>query len=535
MLSYKKLFPLKTGQKRTVDGILEAMSIEEKIGQMISPGSIGVFQPSESAAYRKIIHLVEKIGVGGVVLFRGDIYAYFELIEELQSKSKIPILFSADFERGLAMRITNTLSFPLNMALAKTGDLSLAQKMGKAIATECRALGVSMNFAPVVDLAGEKKNPVINTRAYGSDKELVASFAESFIKGASSERVLSSAKHFPGHGYTTMDSHRELPLINRTKAKMLSDDIYPFRRCINAGVQSIMMGHLEVPAFEKQDGLPATLSRAIVTGLLRNQLGFDGLVVSDAMNMNGVTNYFSAREAAVLAVQAGNDMLLLPPDEEIAFDALVEAVKNETISAEQINASVRRILYAKMWAGLFAGEKRDIHKVKKIVSSGSTHRLAREIAEKSVSFSKGALKNLPSKTKKPVFCLTISDKSPSETETYFSATLKKIMPGTENIFITPFVPETLLNRIVDSLSGDIQPVLPVFYRARSYQGRLELPPHLLDFFNKIESRFPDCIYIFLGNPFLSEQLGKGKNTVLAYGDVPISQTAVIARLTGMAV
>ncbi len=535
MVSYKKLFPLNADQKRTVVGIIERMSLQEKVGQMISPGSIGVFQSAESAAYRKIIQLVEKIGIGGIVLFRGDIYAYFELIEELQAKSKIPILFSADFERGLAMRITNTLSFPLNMALARTGDLTLANRMGKTIARECRALGVSMNFAPVVDLAGEKKNPVINTRAYGSDKELVSSFAEAFIRGASSEHILSSAKHFPGHGFTTMDSHRELPLINRSKKKMLADDIYPFERCISAGVQSIMMGHLEVPAFEKKEGLPATLSQSIVTDLLRNQLGFDGLIVSDAMNMNGVTNYFSAREAAVMAVKAGNDMLLLPPDEEIAYDAILEAVSDKVIPAEQITASVRRILFAKMWTGLFSRKKNDIHQVKKAVSSGSSQRLAREIADKSLSLSKGAQKFLPAKMKKPLFCLTVSDKNPSETETYFPATLKKILPGTENIFITPFVAEGLLNRVTDSLAADIQPVIPVFYRARSYQGRLELPHHLLEFFKKIEKRFPDCIYIFFGNPFLSEQLGKGRNTVLAYGDVQISQTAVIARLTGMAV
>lgn len=516
-----------------IEGIVQKMSLREKVGQLISPGSVGVYQSSDSAAYRKITHLIGKIGIGGIVLFRGDIYAYYELIEELQRKSKIPILFSADFERGLAMRITNTLSFPLNMALAKTGDLTLAEKMGRAIAKECRAIGVAMNFAPVVDLAGEKKNPVINTRAYGSDKMTVASFAEAFIRGASSERVLSSAKHFPGHGYTTMDSHRELPLINRTKKKMLADDIYPFERCIAAGVQSIMMGHLEVPAFEKQEGLPATLSEAIVTGLLRKQLGFDGLIISDAMNMNGVTNYFSARQASVMAIRAGNDMLLLPPDEEIAFDAILEAVTDKVIPENQITESVKRILSAKMWAGLFEKKKNDIHQVKNIVSGSGTASLAREIADKSVSFSNGAAKHLPAKLKKPLFCLTVSDKSPSETETYFSSTLKKLMPGTENIFITPFVPESLLNRIADSLTPGIQPLLPVFYRARSYQGRLEIPHYLLEFFEKIEKNFPDAIYIFFGNPFLSEQLSKAKNIVLAYGDVQISQTAVIAKLTGV--
>lgn len=534
MVSYKKIFPLKAGQRTAVESLMAKMTMRQKIGQMICPGSVGVFQSSESAAYRKITYLIKNLGIGGIVLFRGDIYAYYELIEELQSISRIPILFSADFERGLAMRITNTLSFPLNMAIAKTGDPSLAERMGKAIAQECRVLGISMNFAPVVDLAGEKKNPVINTRAYGPDKEIVASFAEAFIKGASSERILSSAKHFPGHGYTTMDSHRELPLINRTKKKLLSDDIYPFQRCINAGVQSIMMGHLEVPAFESREGLPATLSRSIVTGLLRDQLGFDGLIVSDAMNMNGVTNYFSAREAAVLAVKAGNDMILLPPDEEIAFDAVLQAVTDKVISSEQIDRSVSRILYAKMWSGLFSGQKSSIHQVKKIVSSGKSARLAREIADKSVTLSKGAMKYLPAKRKRPLFCITVSDKSPSETEMFFSSTLKKIMPGTENIFITPFVNEEMLTRIAGSLSPDIQPVLPVFYRARSYQGRLELPPHLLRFFGLVEQRFPDCIYIFFGNPFLSEQLGRGKNTILAYGDVQTSQTAVIARLTGVA-
>lgn len=523
------LFPLEQKQILHIEELLSTLSVKEKIGQVIFSGLTGTYMSSDSNTLTKISNLVEK-GIGGLVFFKGELKQYHSLINQFQKISKIPLLFSADFERGLAMRIAGMVSFPHNMAVAQTGDIRLAERLGSLVSREMRHLGIQMNFAPVVDLAGVAENPVINIRAFSDDKQKVTEFANAFIYGSKQHRVITVLKHFPGHGYTKEDSHNVLPVVDKTKAELFDSDLVPFISCIKAGAQCIMSAHLEVPEFEPEKGLPATLSKNILTALLREELGFEGLIVSDAMNMNGVTNYYSAREAAVKAFLAGNDALLLPPDDDIYFDALEEAVTEGVITEERLNTSVRRIFAAKMWSGLFSGEAET--KEIDVIAGREAAELAAEIASKSVTMFSG-VDIIPQEIKPGTVCITVSDKLPGETESYFAETFSQIHPETEKIYISPFTTNEMLNKIAACIMTGSLVLIPIFYRARSYQGAIQLSDELLGFFSELRRKDIHCIYLFFGNPYLSGQLEKTDNIILAYSDVPASQKAALQKITGI--
>lgn len=526
-----KVFLLDVSQIDRIEAILGSMSVQEKICQLIFPGITGTYMSSDSHILQKVSKLVGN-GVGGLVFFKGELNQYQSLIQKFQTSSKIPLLFSADFERGLAMRIVNMVSFPHNMAVAQTHEPRLSERLGEAIAREMKLLGIHMNFAPVVDLAGEAENPVVNIRAYSDDKRVVAEFSNAFIRGAKKYNILSVLKHFPGHGYTIEDSHNELPVVNKSRQEMFEQDLYPFIECIKAGAQCVMSGHLEVPAFENQKGLPATLSYNILTGLLREEIGFQGLIITDAMNMNGVTNYYSTREAAVMALRAGNDALLLPPDEDIYIEAISDAVSNGEITVERLNESVRRILAAKIWAGLL-DENRPSLEINSIANRDS-ELLADEIASKSLTL-KITEGILPLKGNSAPVCITITDKIPTEIETCFSDILGNIYADSLRLYISPHTSGKAMDEILETLPEKSIILLPVFYRARSYQGAIKLSPDILRFAADLKLKGHTCIYLFFGNPFLSQQLSGDENIILAYSDVQASQKAALRLITGISI
>ena len=271
-------------RREWVESTLERLTLEERIGQMVMSRAYGYYYSDSSDEFRRLEHLVRDHKFGGLVFFQGDIYETAALTNRLQQKATVPLLIASDFEWGAAMRIRRMTRFPEAMALGATRDTALAYAMGSVIAEESRAIGITQDFAPVADVNVNPQNPVINIRSFGENPELVAGMAVAFTEGLQSGGVLATAKHFPGHGDTQTDSHLDLPLVNVSRARMDSVELYPYRALFSRNLGSVMIAHLEVPSYEPRK-IPSTLSPAIVERLLKNKLGFSGLVVTDAMDM----------------------------------------------------------------------------------------------------------------------------------------------------------------------------------------------------------------------------------------------------------
>src|SRR5690348_8890750 len=355
----KKRTCTKPGASRSnawVAQTLKKMTLREKLGQMLMVSYFGAFHSAESPAYKEIIREVEENHVGGLIIMpargplglrRSEVYPTAVTLNELQHRTKIPLLVGADFEAGTRMRLEEGTSFPFAMAIAATADPKLAYDAGKYTALEARAAGVHWIFAPDADLNDNPDNPIINFRSFGEDPKSVSAYVTQSIRGIEENGALATAKHFPGHGNVNVDSHLSLATVPGSREKLESSELIPFRAAIQAQVSAIMPGHLAVPAFEANPATPATLSRNILTGLLREKLKFMGLIVTDALDMGGVTSIASPGEAAVRAVEAGVDVLLLPPVPDSAIAALENAVRSERIPESRIDASVQRILVAK--------------------------------------------------------------------------------------------------------------------------------------------------------------------------------------------
>src|SRR5256886_1438584 len=330
--------PAKSGMKKLspaastwVENTLRKMTVDEKIGQLLFTTYHGSFTATDAAAYQQIMHDVRDLHVGGFInitqgsplgIVKSQAYPTAVLNNQLQAKSKLPLLVGADFERGTAMRLDEGTSFPTAMAVAAAGNPKDADAMGKITALEANAVGIHWIYAPDADVNNNPGNPIINTRSFGEDPERVAQFVNEFVRGVQENDGLATAKHFPGHGDTAADSHIDLPVIRADRARLDQLELIPFRAAISAQVDSIMTGHLNVPALEPDPNTPATLSHNILTDLLRQQLGYQGLIVTDAMDMGGITVRYAPGEAAVRAVAAGAGCFLVAPGAGAAVGAL---------------------------------------------------------------------------------------------------------------------------------------------------------------------------------------------------------------------
>lgn len=393
--SREELRKLMDGETEWVEELLQQMSLEEKVAQMIMPPAYGHYISADTRQYEQMIEWVEDYGIGGLIFFQGDVSEQALLIEEMQQRSEVPLLISSDFERGPAMRIRRSTFFPTAMALGAARDQTLAYRMGRAIALESRAMGIHQNYAPVVDVNNNPQNPVINTRSFGEEPSLVGELGEAYMRGLQDYGMLATGKHFPGHGDTDVDSHVDLPVVPFNRARLDSIELQPFNRLIDQGVMSIMSAHIAIPELTGGEPVPSTLSRSIMHDLLRREMDYPGLIVTDAMGMHGISGNYANSEAAVQAVQAGVDVLLMPPDVPGAIEAVTAAVELEEIPEEQINRSVRRILATKEWAGLHHGNELDLNKVRQRVASKRSENLATEIAERSATLVRNHFHRIP--------------------------------------------------------------------------------------------------------------------------------------------
>lgn len=332
-----------------VDSLMNKMTTEQKIGQLF------IIQAYSNDKHEKTDELIEQINqyqVGGVIFMQGGPVAQAKICNKLQETSVIPLLIAIDGETGLGFRLDSTLKYPIQMALGAITDDSLIYRMGFEIGKQCRRLGIHMNMAPVSDINVTAANPIINYRSFGEDRFRVARKAWLYASGMEDAGVLATAKHFPGHGDTQADSHFDLPVIGKSRNQLDSLELFPFAYLIKNGISSVMTGHLQIPSLEPNPKIPATLSSRIIERVLKKDLGFQGLVITDAMNMKGISNLYSSAESAVKALKAGNDMIEIMPRLDRAISAVKQAVENREISMEEINEKCRKVLMAKKWLGL---------------------------------------------------------------------------------------------------------------------------------------------------------------------------------------
>src|ERR1700761_3968982 len=332
-----------------VDSVFNKLSRRQKIAQLFFVRA----HTDKGERYEdSVANVIKDQQIGGLVFFQGGPVRQANLINKYQKIANVPLLIAMDGEWGIGMRLDSTVSYPYQMTLGAIQDNNLIYKMGQQVAYDFKRLGMQMNFGPDMDVNNNPDNPVINYRSFGDNKYNVAKKGIAYFRGMQDEGLLTTAKHFPGHGDTNVDSHLDLPLLPFTRKRLDSLEEYPFREAIKAGISGIMIAHMDIPALDNTKNLPSTLSRKIVTGILKDSLGFKGLVVSDALEMKGVVKYFPNGEADVRAFLAGNDVLELSQNSARAIQLIRKAVRKDQISATEFEAKVKKILAAKYWAGL---------------------------------------------------------------------------------------------------------------------------------------------------------------------------------------
>ncbi len=367
------------------ENLLSEMTLREKIAQLIIIRANGSYYADDHDEFRHLARMVEEYQVGGIIFFRGDVYNQAVLNNNLQQRSRIPLWISQDMEFGAAMRVGGTTRITPAMGVAATGNPHWAFEKGRITAMEARAIGVHQIYAPVVDVNNNPDNPVINVRSFSEDPETVSMFAESFIKGVQSQGLISTAKHFPGHGDTDTDSHTALPTITRSYENLSEVELIPFKRVIDAGVESVMSAHISFPNIASDPATPATLDGRLLNGILRDSLGFNGLIVTDGLEMQGIAAHYAPGEAAVLALNAGSDLLLLSPDELTAIFQIEEAVQRGEITEERIDESVMRLLTHKINHGLMRRADVNINRISRLVNTRQNQMIADQIARESIT------------------------------------------------------------------------------------------------------------------------------------------------------
>jgi len=513
---------------------LSRLGLEARLGQLIMPAIRGVHLNEASNEYKLLQRQARKSRVGGFILFEGDIYESAVLIERLQSQAPIPLLIGSDFERGAAFRIRNTLSLPWNMAVGATRSEQWACRQGRITAREARALGVNWIFAPVVDVNNNPANPVINIRAYGEDPQLVGRLGAAFVAGAQQAGVLATAKHFPGHGDTEVDSHLSLPVIGAQRPRLDQIEWAPFREAIGAGVMAVMTAHIAVPALEKDPGRPATLSAAILEQVLRNELGFRGLIVSDSMKMKGLTRGYWSGEAAVQALEAGVDVLLDPPDAEVVFGALLEAVKTGRLSESRVNRSVERILQAKAWLGLSRRKRTDLRQLARRINAATLQRQVQDLADASVTLVKDDPSQLPLDVRgiRSGHLIIASARPSPGVAAELEVHLRARLDGLEVDRLSFEAAPSMLNRVKNRIGKADLCVVALHVPLVTGTGRLGLPPPLADWLKGLVRVNPSAVLISLGDPYLIGQLSFFPIYLCTYSHVSSSQQAAVKALFG---
>jgi beta-N-acetylhexosaminidase len=516
--------------QRWVDTTFRKMTLDEMVGQVLMPRFAAVYTSSDSQAFDQLTALVHNAHVGGVIGFGGEEpvppvllnstygsvvlgqpLAMASMHNRLQAIARVPLLTAADFEWGVGMRIAGATKFPRAMAFGAADDEALATEAGRITAMEGRALGVHINFAPVADVNNNPRNPVINIRSFGEDPTRVGAMSTAFLRGLQRGGMIATLKHFPGHGDTGVDSHLGLPVIPHERPRLDQVELAPFRAGIAAGAEAVMVAHVEMPTLDKAAG-PVTFSQPVVTGLLREQLGFQGLIVSDAMSMNAVTQLGTAGENAVKAFNAGIDLILDSRDTMDAFRAMKAAVESGQIPRARLETSVRRVLSAKARLGLHRTRTVSLETLPEVVGPRRHAAVAQQISDRAVTLIKDERSHVPLALapSASVLYLSVLDypaqwriAAPSRT---LIPALRERWPDLQAVEISDVstpnelaLVRTLANRYDAIVAG-------IFVRASSGSGRLDLAPSVVRLLQELARvsarRNQPFVAVFFGSPYV---------------------------------
>ena len=497
------------------------LSLEQQAGQILMPAIAGTGHDESSPAFQWAARLVRECGVGGFVLFRTSAHDAPRLTDALQKISSVPLFFAADLEAGPGVHLAGGAIFPSNMAMGRTGKPSLAHEAGRLTAFSARMAGISFVFAPVADLNSNPLNPIICTRSYGEDPQTVSSFATEFVKGCQGAGCLATAKHFPGHGDTETDSHSDLPVIRKSREQLDGIELPPFAATIKAGVRAIMTGHLAVPALDPT-GAPATMSKNIITGLLRKELGFNGLVVTDALMMDAVKERWPQEEIFARAIEAGCDILLMPEDPFYAHRRIVEMVKKGRIDRRRIEESCSRVLAAKKWLA-----ERDAVPPKDL--DEQCNAFALETAREGILVD-CAMKLPVRNPEKCTALLAMPDRIMDFNP--FAASLKYLAPAVAVHRISPAPTEKETGNVLKEIEDAEDVIAAIYSTAAAWSDSTKVSAPLKNLLAKITER-KNLTVISFGGPYIRRDMPEARNFICPYGDCPASQQAVAKIILGI--
>lgn len=531
-----------SGNAKWVEQTLKKMSLAEKLGQLLMVPFFGRFTSTDGPEYRELLRAVEEQHVGGFMLAtrvgpqgiaRAQVYPTAEVTNNLQDHAQIPLLFGADFERGTVMRLEEGTSFPHAMAVAATGTPQDAYEVGRITALEACAAGVHWIFAPDADVNSNPANPIVNTRSFGEDPHRVASFVSAFTRGVEENGALATAKHFPGHGDTNTDSHLDLPRTNANRNRLDEVELVPFRAAIAAGVSSVMTGHLSVPAFEANENIPATLSHEILTGLLRKKMRFDGLIVTDALDMNGVAARFSPGEVAVRAILAGADMLLIPPNPDAALGALTEAVGSGRIPIARVDASVKRILRAKTKLNLHAHRTVNLNALESNFAKCEFSAASQHIADRGVTLLRESQDVLPLDATRPLRILLVAiagdpDYAPAEA---FEREIKWRADSLQVVRVDTRYSPASKTKIPPTESYDVA-IAALLVRVADRKDSVSLPPEQIELVESLFKLPKPVIVACFGSPYLVDKFPQAPTWIASFSTADVSQRALARAIFG---
>jgi beta-N-acetylhexosaminidase len=541
---------------------LAKMSLQEKVGQLFMIWCRASFLNVESPEYLQLRDAIDKYHVGsfamtvhvdGPFLLRSEPYEAAELLNRLQRDSKLPLLFAADFERGVAIRLMGATNFPHAMAFGADGKLEDAEAFGRITAEEARAIGVHWNFFPDADVNSNPANPIINTRSFGEDPRQVGDLVSAYIKGAHEAGMLTTVKHFPGHGETATDSHLGVASVNVDRAHLDSIELPPFRQAIAAGVDAVMVAHVTAPALDPDPNHVATISPAVVSDLLQNQLGFKGIIVTDALDMAGLTHLFmnDIGRAAVEAFKAGNDLLLIPADLPASYHAMVKAVSSGEISRARLDRSVLKILRLKASLGLNEARTVDLSAISKLVGRPENIAFGQQVADSAITLVRDNGKVLPLKSKgtspaalpymtkeethNEVVAVLFSDDVRSDSGRAFGREFHARIPDSRVLYVD--------SRFADAMSND---VLKAVDQARTVVAAVYVIPTAGKIGNStvlgdstatllqsvLDHAADKTVVVAMGNPYLASDFPKIANYLCTFSNASVSEVGAVKALFG---
>ena len=547
---------------------LKKMSLEQKIGQMFIIWARARFMNVNDPEYIGLRDTMRKYHIGGFgltvnfddgFLHKNEPLEAAMLVNRLQADSEFPLIFGADFERGLGFRLNDVTSFPHAMAFGATGNVDYARDAARITAQEARAIGVQWNWFPDANVNSNPLNPIINTRSFGEDPEQVSEMVVAYIEAAHQYGMLTTVKHFPGHGDTDTDSHLAVPFAKADKAHFDTIELPPFRAAIKAGVDAVMVAHIAVPALDPDPNHVASISPVIVMGLLKQQMGFNGLVVTDALDMAGLTKLFpeggsaGAGRAAVEAVKAGNDMLLIPSNLDGSYQGLLQAVRSGEIPESRIDESVLRILRAKASVGLNRATQVDINAVNRIVAQPASLATAEDIADDAVTLVRDNHQVLPLKATRKgtnagqhaypstaenrdrTVLLIFTDDSRSDAGRVLEHQVRARIPNAKTIYIDSRDAAVLTQPVMDAVN-QAQAVIAAIYlspQGGASTNRIALQnvsAALLE--NVLRNVADKTVVIALGNPYIAAQLPEVKTYVCTFSDAQVSELSAAKAIFG---